>query len=125
MNTTSSINQIPVITSFDKTRYEQIFNQYKLIKDSDNSYLFFNILNKITIPDSLNEDLFGTITLNHKLPWTTFAYKIYGDISLWWLIYIINKPENIFHAEAGLEYKYILPRYLDLVLNNISQQINA
>ena len=122
---TSNINQIPISTSFDKTRYEQIFNQYNVTKDTNNSYLFFNILNKITVPTTINEDLIGTITLTRKLPWTTFAYKIYGDINLWWLIYILNTPDNIFNAEAGIEYKYFLPQYLDLVLNNITQQINV
>ena len=45
MSTETSINQIPISTSFDKTRYEQIFKLYKIIKDDDNSYAFFNILN--------------------------------------------------------------------------------
>jgi len=124
MSTTTSINQIPINTSFDKTRYEQIFKLYKIVKDADNSYAFFNILNKVVVPTSLNSDLFGTIVLRSKLPWTTLAYKLYKDINLWWLIFITNSPDNIFYAEAGTEYKYILPQYLDIVLNNISDQIN-
>jgi hypothetical protein len=80
MSTETSINQIPISTSFDKTRYEQIFKLYKIIKDDENSYAFFNILNKVIIPTSLNSELFGTIVLNSKLPWTTLAYKLYGDI---------------------------------------------
>jgi len=124
MSTTTSINQIPIITSFDKTRYEQIFKLYKIVKDEDNSYAFFNILNKVIVPTSLNSDLFGTIVVNSKLPWTTLAYKLYKDINLWWLIFITNSPDNIFYAEAGTAYKYILPQYLDIVLNNISDQIN-
>jgi hypothetical protein len=124
MSTETSINQIPISTSFDKTRYEQIFKLYKIIKDDENSYAFFNILNKVIIPTSLNSELFGTIVLNSKLPWTTLAYKLYGDIHLWWLIFITNSPDNIFYAEASIEYKYILPQYLNIVLNNISEQVN-
>jgi len=124
MSTTTSINQIPINTSFDKTRYEQIFKLYKIVKDANNSYAFFNILNKVVVPTSLNSDLFGIIVLSSKLPWTTLAYKLYKDINLWWLIFITNSPDNIFYAEAGTAYKYILPQYLDIVLNNISDQIN-
>jgi hypothetical protein len=125
MNNISEIKQITNITPFDKTRYEQIFKQYKLVKDADNNYSFFNILNKVIIPTDINNELLGTITLQSKLPWTTFAFNIYQDINLWWLIHLINSPENIFYAEAGIEYKYILPQYLNIVLKNITEQINT
>jgi hypothetical protein len=125
MNNISEINQVTNITPFDKTRYEQIFKQYKLIIDENNNYSFFNILNKVIIPTDINSDLLGIITLQSKLPWTTLAFKIYKDINLWWLIHLINSPKNIFYAEAGIEYKYILPKYLNIVLKNIAEQVNT
>ena len=125
MNDISEITQVTSIATFDKTRYEQIFKQYKLIKDENNNYSFFNILNKLIIPTKIKSYLLGIITLQSKVPWTTFAYKIYKDINLWWLIYLINSPKNIFYAEAGIEYKYILPQYLNSVLKNITEQINT
>ena len=125
MNDISEIKQVTNITAFNKNRYEQIFKQYKLVKDADNNYNFFNILNKIIIPTNINSELLGTITLQSKLPWTTFAFNIYKDINLWWLIHLLNNPKNIFYAEAGIEYKYILPQYLNIVLKNITEQINT
>jgi hypothetical protein len=125
MNEISEIKQVTNTTPFDKSRYEQIFKQYKVIKNEDNNYSFFNILNKVIIPTDINSELLGTITLQGKLPWTTFSFNIYKDINLWWLIHLINSPKNIFYAEAGIEYKYILPQYLNIVLKNITDQINT
>ena len=35
-----------------------------------------------------------------------------------------SNDNNIFYAEAGVEYKYVLPDYLNLVLDNIQSQIS-
>ena len=55
----------------------------------------------------------------------TLSFKLYGTIDLWWLIFLINKPKDIFLARSGESYKYIKPRFIDSVLTNIEQQINA
>jgi hypothetical protein len=107
-----------------RERYENIFNVYKTVKDENNFYYFYNILNKVVIPDSIDQGFFDTITLNKKLPWTTLSYQIYQTISLWWLLFLINKPKNIFLAEAGIEYKYIRQEYIDQIINDLTEQIN-
>jgi hypothetical protein len=43
---------------------------------------------------------------------------------LWWVIVLLNKPENIFMAEAGNEYKYIKPQKIGVVIDSIFSQIN-
>ena len=117
-------NNIVDLPSIDLVRYENIFKTFTVEKSKDNTYYFYNILNKINIPQQLNEEILGTIKLNTRLPWTTLSYKIYTTQYLWWLVFILNKPENIFFAEAGIEYKYVLPEYLGVVLENIQSQIS-
>jgi hypothetical protein len=116
-------NNISELPALDSVRYENIFKLYNTQKGSNN-YYFYNILNKVVIPDVIDEDLVTTITLDRRLPWTTLSYKLYGTIYLWWLIYILNKPKNIFYAEPAIEYKYFLPSNVDAIINNISEQIN-
>jgi len=117
-------NNITELPSLVGNRYENIFKVYTTEKDRDNAYYFYNIINKVILPSIIDQELLGVIDLNTKLPWTTLSYKIYGTINLWWLIYLINKPKNIFYADPGIQYKYILPEYIDAVLNDIKAQIN-
>jgi hypothetical protein len=100
-------------------RYESIFKIYK-----ENEYLFFNILNKVVIPDNIDDSIIGTIIPNNSLPWTTLSFQIYNNIHLWWIIFLLNRPENIFVAEAGVEYKYILPEFVGAILQDIQSQIS-
>lgn len=124
MNIGDFQNNIVDLPSIDIERYENIFKTFAVDKTSNDRYYYYNILNKISIPKQLNEELLSTIKLNTRLPWTTLSYRVYNTQFLWWLIYLINKPESIFYAEAGIEYKYVLPGYLGLVLDNIQSQIS-
>jgi hypothetical protein len=112
------------LPSLDLERYENIFKLYTVQKGTKNSYYFYNILKKVVIPENIDENLIDTISLDRKLPWTTLSYKIYGTIYLWWLIYLLNKPKNIFYAEPGKNYKYFLPANVNAILNNILAQID-
>jgi hypothetical protein len=117
-------NNISELPSLDLERYESIFKVYQVEKTSDNFYYYYNILKKVIIPETIDKSLLGSFDLNRDLPWTTLSYKLYGTQFLWWLIFLINKPENIFYAKAGIEVKYILPQYVENVLNSISKQVN-
>ena len=114
--------EILTLPNLDKTRYENIFKLYTVEKDNNSSYYYYNILNKVVIPDSIDQSLLGTIDLDRKLPWTTLSYKLYNTIQLWWLIVLLNKPSNIFYASAGTQYKYILQSNIDGILTDIIQQ---
>lgn len=117
-------DEILDLPQLGRERYENIFNVYKTIKDENSFYYFYNILNKVVIPDSIDQEFFDTITLNRRLPWTTLSFKLYNTMELWWLIFLINKPKNIFVAEAGKEYKYIRQEYIDQIINDLTEQIN-
>jgi hypothetical protein len=115
-------NSIFSLPTLNRDRYENIFNVYK--SSSDDQYYFYNILNKVVLPEIIDDTLIDSITLNRNLPWTTLSYRIYNTISLWWLIVLLNKPKNIFFAEAGVEYTYIVPSEVNSILDNIIQQVN-
>jgi len=119
-NLQKNISNLPAL---DTTRYENIFKVHIVENGPRDSYYFYNILNKVTIPDNIDQTLLGTISLSKKLPWTTLSYQLYGTISLWWLIFLLNKPKNIFYAESGNQYKYFLPVYVDSIINNILGQV--
>lgn len=116
-------NQINDLPTISKERYENIFKIYN-IDDTSTNYRFYNILNKVTIPDDIDENLLGTINLNVKVPWTILSYKLYNTQFLWWLIFLLNKPKNIFYADSGIEYKYVLPENIISVLDTIENQLN-
>lgn len=118
-------DEIPDLPMLGREKYENIFNVYSTQKDENSFYYYYNILNKIVIPSSLDSSVYDTVTLNKRLPWTTFSFQLYQTINLWWLLFLINKPKNIFVAEAGIEYKYIQQEYIEQVLNDIGEQINV
>lgn len=115
-------NEISDLPSLSRERYETIFKIYN-VDDANSGYRFYNILNKVTIPDDIDESLLDTINLNVKTPWTILSHRLYGTQFLWWLIFLLNKPKNIFYADSGIEYKYILPDSVDSVLDAIENQL--
>ena len=68
--------------------------------------------------------MLGNINLDVKIPWTILSHKLYGTQFLWWLIFLLNNPKNIFYADSGIEYKYILPENINSVLDTIESQLN-
>lgn len=116
-------NQIDDLPSISTERYENIFKIYN-VDDTASNYRFYNILNKVSIPDDIDENLLGVISLDVKIPWTILSHKLYNTQFLWWLIFLLNKPKNIFYADSGIEYKYILPQNVNSVLDTIESQLN-
>lgn len=106
------------IPSVPDALYENIFSVN--ITGKDKSHYFYNLLEKVQLPAELDSSVYTTFTLNHDMSWTYLAYNLYNDISLWWLIVLLNKPDNIFKAKGGLEYKVIKPEYVDTILAKIN-----
>ena len=116
----SNILSLPAL---EEVRYENIFKVYEVDKASNNYYYFYNILKKIEIPSTLDKEIIGTLDINTNLPWTTLSYKLYGTQYLWWLLFLLNKPKNIFYAEAGNKIEYVKSNYISQVVNSIRTQI--
>ena len=115
-----SITDLPTL---EGERYENIFKVYEVSKKDNNFYYFYNILKKVEMPDVFDNNIVDTLELNVSLPWTTLSYKLYGTQYLWWLIFLINKPKNIFYAESGITIKYIKSDFIGSVIDNIQSQI--
>lgn len=116
-------NQIAGLPALARDRYENIFKMYNITTENGTSTYFYNILNKVQIPANLDKTVIGKITTTSDMPWTTLSYKLYGSIFLWWLIFLLNKPKDIFTVKSGVTYMYILPEYIDDVITNIQSQL--
>ena len=110
------------VSSLDSELYENIFNVNVVEKSEDKSFYFYNTLNKVSLPENIDERIIDKLSLSYDTPWTTLSFNIYKDISLWWLIVLLNKPEYKFKAKGGREYRFIKPQYVDAVVREINRQ---
>lgn len=103
--------------------YENIFNAYKLENDNGNQYVFYNILNKVSLPDNIDDGVFKKFSIPGNMPLTTISYRIYKTIHLWWLIMLCNNIRNPVRLLApGTVIRTIKPQYLSTVLANIQKK---
>ena len=109
-------NEITDLATLSRNLYENIFN-VNLIED--NNVYFYNLLNKVIFPDSISDEFTDEITLTSDKPWTMLSFQLYGTINLWWTVYLLNKPDYIFKAQANT-YKFIKSKYITSVLNKIT-----
>lgn len=102
-------------------RYERLFKVYTSTKN-DKDFYFYNILNKIDIPDNIDSTLVDFYITNSKESLTFISHKIYNNITSWWIIYLLNKKliGNKWFVTPGTQLKYILPDRLDLVFLDIT-----
>ncbi len=110
-------NEIADLATLSRNLYENIFN-VNLIED--NNVYFYNLLNKVIFPDDISDEFTGEITLLSDKPWTMLSFQLYGTINLWWTVYLLNKPDYIFKAQANNTYKFIKSKYITSVLNRIT-----
>ena len=110
-------NEIADLATLSRNLYENIFN-VNLIED--NNVYFYNLLNKVIFPDDISDEFTDEITLMSDKPWTMLSFQLYGTIDLWWTVYLLNKPDYIFKAQANNTYKFIKSKYITSVLNKIT-----
>lgn len=116
-------SDIKSLSSLSITAYERIFKLYTTEKNTK-EFLFYNILKKIEIPDTIDDELVSFYNVKSDMPLTILSYKIYGDMKLWWLLFLINKKTleaNRFVVSGGVQIEYIKPEYLSLVLSQITK----
>ena len=115
----SKQNEVEELKSLSNDMYENIF-KVNLIDTNGTDLYFYNLLNKVVFPENISDEIVSTITLQNDKPWTTLSYELYGTINLWWTVYLLNKPDYIFKAQAATEYKYIKPGAMSAVLQQIT-----
>ena len=116
------MNKIDII--HDAERYENIFNMYELTNENNDTYAFYNITNKVKIPDNLDASVYDYYKIESEIPLTTLSYKLYKTQHLWWLILLVNNLKNpIKLISGGSTLKVIKPEYLDIIFDSIKQKI--
>jgi hypothetical protein len=116
-------NSIPGLKKLDLENYERIFKVYETLNNDKNFY-YYNILKKIQFPEIINSNVIKLYTTPNVLPFTTISHNIYGDIRLWWILFLINKDVlkgSMFTVPAGTQLKYINAQYLEVVFNQITE----
>lgn len=108
-----------LVSGLDRNLYENIFN-VNIKANNDSFFYFYNILNKIHIPENLTSEVYDVTTMTRDMSWTSLSYKLYGTINLWWVIVLVNKPKYIFKAKSGEEYKFIKQEYVSSILSRIA-----
>jgi len=112
-------SQIVDLPDLSEYRYENIFKVYKT---PDNQY-WYNILKKVTISDTLDDNLFYSVIVTQQTPWTNISYRAYQTIELWWLIMLVNKLNNPLVIPANSTVKILRPEYVRAVISQIKQQL--
>jgi hypothetical protein len=102
--------------------YDRIFKMYSEKLD-DKEFQYYNILRKIDI-SNIDSEYLDFYNVKSKMPMTTLSFNIYGDIKLWWILYLVNK--EIFNGpplwvEGGNTIKYIKKSYLNLLYQDINK----
>jgi len=113
-----------VIISHQADRYENIFNMYQFNTSNNDTYVFYNILSKISIPTGLDPVVYQLYEVDSQIALTTLSHKLYGSQHLWWLIMILNNLKNpVKLIESGSIIKIIKSDYLDLVFDSLQNKI--
>lgn len=113
-----------IVINHQPDRYENIFNMYQFDTKNDDTYVFYNILSKITIPTGLDPNVYQLYEVDSQIALTTLSYKLYGSQHLWWLIMVLNNLRNpVKLIESGSVIKIIKSEFLDLVFDSLKNKI--
>lgn len=115
-------NNVPGLAKLKLQHYERIFKVFD-IESTDKKFFFYNILRKIEFPDNIDPNIIKYHNMEISKPLTTISYDIYGDLRLWWLIFLLNKAvigSNLFIIPAGVQLKFIKPEFLETVFIQIT-----
>lgn len=111
----------PILGSISPNRYENIFNVYEA-ETNGKVFPYYNITNKILLPDDIDGTLLSTVTFNIKTPWTLAAFALYGSMYYWYLLFVLNKNlTSKFYISPGETITYIKPEYLGTIVTKINE----
>jgi hypothetical protein len=113
-----------IIITHPPERYENIFNVYQFDTSNNDTYVFYNITNKVSIPEDLDPNVYQLYRIESQIALTTLSHKLYGTQHLWWLIMVLNNLRNpVKLIESGSILKIIKSEYLDLVFDALKNKI--
>jgi hypothetical protein len=112
----NQISDLPNLTDYD---LENIFSVYL-----EKGVYFYNLLNTMNFPtpSNLRPDLYGTYTVKQHDIWPRISYKLYGSVSIWWLLCILNQIQNpLIMPEPGTEIFV----FTSSAVNQVLQAMNS
>jgi hypothetical protein len=113
-------NNISELPTLNIGNYENIFKIFEASINDKNFYIF-NILKKIEFPD-IDQEYLQYYTPESKTALTILSHKLYGDITSWWIIYLLNKDKFSgapFYIDGGVQVKYIIDEYRVMIYTDI------
>ena len=72
-----------IIITHEPERYENIFNVYQFDTSNNDTYVFYNIMNKISIPNDLDPNVYQLYRIESQIALTTLSHKLYGSQHFW------------------------------------------
>lgn len=121
METLFKNNSIPILRPISNDRYENLFYVYKFF-NSGKDFYYYNITNKLNIPQKVDKNTLLSTTFDAKLPLPLASYKLYGTTTLWYIIYILNSNTNKarFFVEPGEEIIYLKPEFITNLITAVN-----
>jgi nucleoid-associated protein YgaU len=111
-------NQIKELERLSPENLENIFNVYQ---DRDGMY-FYNLLQTVSIPQTLPPTLFTTYTTKHGDTWPFISHKTLNNPNLWWLILFVNNIQDpTIKLEPGVNILIPISRFVQEVISQIKK----
>lgn len=114
-------NDIEALSATGIREYERIFKVFKQSLD-DKDFYTYNILKKIEFPE-IDSKYIKFYSPPHKMALSIMSYNIYGDMSSWWIIYLMNREKfdrAPFTLDGGVQVKYIIDSVRTAIYTDIT-----
>lgn len=110
-------NQIPELPNLSDFNFENIFSIYR-----KNGKYFYNLLNTINFPSNIRTDLYKDYIVRSGEIWPTISFKLYGSVTIWWTICVLNQIENpLVMPRPGTKIKV----FTVAAINQVLQAMNS
>lgn len=97
-------------------------SMFNVLYDIENNQKLLNIWKSYTIRDNIKESIsyYDTYIVQNSDWWDNIAYKVYGDVSYWWTICLMNNIINPFEElKVGSQILVLKKKYLYQLLKEI------
>ena len=105
-----------------KLKNSNFENALKVLQDA-NGFYYYNLLETLAFPDNLPDIYFVDYVVSYDDTWPFISYKVYNDITLWWIIAFANKVINpINYLQPGKIIKIPTTEIASEILTQIVSQ---
>lgn len=103
-----------------ETSFKDMSTLFTVAKTDGKQHYLINKTLYIEGADNPTAANFGKYIKKENETWPTIAYKLYGDIDLWWLLCKVNKvTDPLAEIPNGTTIKYLLKDVVDSLLVSI------